>query len=297
MPNDNRKIIEEAYSYCLAIAREHYENFPVASFLIPRRLRKHVAAVYAFARYADDIADEGMNDKEERKKLLDAWRYQLMNLTERTNDNPIYIALGETTQKFKLPITLFSDLLDAFEQDIMIDEYETFDQVLDYCTRSANPIGRLMLLFFNCSNEYSIPPADALCTGLQLANFWQDISIDIQKSRIYLPREDRLKFQVSEKSLFQKNASGELQKLIRFEIERTRTFFEKAKGLFELVPLRLRFELKAIWRGGVKILDAIESSGFDPLGHRPQLNASDKIQIMFSSLLPLRYRKTAYATV
>ena len=276
-------------------ARRHYENFPVASFFIPATLRKHVASVYAFARYADDIADEGNAARQERRLKLDDWRAKLHRSVIKGENHPIFIALSDTIRRFDLPLQLFDDLLDAFAQDIMVDEYETFDQLLDYCRRSANPIGRILLYFFHCSSSETVAPADALCTGLQLANFWQDVAVDVKKNRIYVPKQDRMTFDVPESDLYQNHASEQLRLLMQCEVARTRIFFHDAQTLFAHVPFRLRLELKAIWQGGMKILHAIEMNGFDTLAKRPSLRFADKMTILLSALLPVSNSEIEYA--
>ena len=285
------EILADAYAYCLRIAREHYENFPVASLLVPKRLRKHIAAIYAFARYADDLADEGDVDSSDRLDALRDWREKL----ETDTDHPIFMALRNTIHAYTLPIGLFHDLLDAFEQDAVRSEYETFGEVESYCTKSANPIGRLLLHLFRCANPDTLPASDALCTGLQLTNFWQDITIDAQKPRIYLPMEDLRVFGVTRRELHNKNGSEQFKKLIRFQVERTRKYFDSAKPLFAQVPFGLRLELRAIWRGGMRILSSIEKIDFDPLAQRPQLRWKDKAAILLFSPLPVREEGIAYA--
>lgn len=294
LPGYDPHIIEAAYRHCTSIARTHYENFPVASLLVPRRLRKHIAAVYAFARAADDMADEGSFTQHERLAALSRWRSHLNACADARNDEPIFIALADTIDTFRLPLDPFHHLIDAFEQDVTTTEYETFADLLHYCSRSANPIGRLLLHFFECSNERTIRPADALCTGLQLANFWQDVAVDALKSRSYLPREDRERFGVTMDDIRRSDASVSYRALLHFEVERTRMFFADARALFPLVPLRLRFELQAIWRGGIAILDAIARNRYDTLSQRPALSSMEKARILLHGFFPTPSRRVVY---
>ncbi|MBL0174183.1 MAG: squalene synthase HpnC [Ignavibacteria bacterium] len=271
------------------MARAHYENFPVASILLPARLRPHVAAVYAFARHADDIADEGDDGQAVRIERLDAWRALLRDCTspgfETRTDiadpaRAIFLALGDTIAAFDVPTQLFEDLLDAFRQDIVKETYDTFDEVLDYCRRSANPVGRILLALFGRLDEHSAAPSDALCTALQLANFWQDVSVDIAKPRVYIPAEDFARFGV-DRGDFEKGLAGpEFRVLMRFEVERARSFFIDALPLFPVVPLRLRLELRAVWRGGMRILDKIGRVEYNTRSHRPTLSRIDALVVL-----------------
>lgn len=307
-----------AYEYCVRLARGHYENFPVASILLPARLRPHVAAVYAFARHADDMADEGNDPPTLRRANIEDWRAQLRRVEARqsrpsgsvgaatgTADDaplhptdhaplhpaddaplhPVFIALGDTIERFGIPGQLLHDLLDAFVQDTHTERYATFDEVLDYCTRSANPVGRILLALFGILDERRATAADALCTGLQLVNFWQDISIDRRKPRVYLPLEDLVRFAVPIEDILHGTDTPATRRVIAFEIERTRRFFHAALPLFPLVPLRLRLELRAIWRGGMKVLEKIEKQHYTVVQSRPALSATDMLSVIAAAVL------------
>ncbi len=276
-----------AYARCQRIAREHYENFPVASFLLPAKLRPHVAAVYAFARIADDFADEGDDTPEVRFQKLADWRAQLDSAVankERSDLHPIFPALGDTMRRFEIPLQLFHDLLDAFVQDVTVEEYETFDALHDYCRRSANPIGRIMLALSGVLNTRTAPLSDALCTGLQLANFWQDVSVDIQKPRVYLPKETRDTFGVERAQLVRKIATANVRDAIRFEVQRTRGYFHESERLPRLLPFRLSVQVRATWCGGMRILDLIERQNFDVLRCRPKLRGTDVVLIFLHTI-------------
>lgn len=284
--------VDAAYAYCERLARAHYENFPVGSLLVPRPLRKHFYAIYAFARTADDFADEGFaqgRSPQERLEALAEWGEMLKNAFAGRASHPVFIALAETSARFDLPIALFEALLSAFSQDVTTSRYESFDQLLDYCRRSANPVGRLILLLFGHKDGQLNRWSDDICTGLQLANHWQDIAIDLDKDRIYLPAEDLVRFGLSEQDLLQKQAGDALRRLMAFEIDRAREFFRRGKPLCTAVGGRLGLELRAVWLGGWRILDRIEKNDYDVFTRRPVITAADKLRI-----LGLALRKGAF---
>lgn len=276
--------LESAHKYCARLARSHYENFPVGSFLVPARLRKHFYSIYAFARTADDFADEAYTEEhseQERLDLLEEWRQMLRAAHGGRATHPIFIALAETISEFQLPITLFEDLLTAFAQDVIIRRYQSFDQVLDYCRRSANPVGRLILLLFGYREEQLHAWSDDICTALQLANHWQDVRIDLEKDRIYLPSEDLVKFDVDEDDLRSLSCSEGLRRLMSLEVDRARELFARGKPLCTSVGGRLGLELRAVWLGGSHILDRIERNGYDVLTRRPVITSADKLRLLW----------------
>jgi hydroxysqualene synthase len=277
--------LKDAYAHCRRIVRGHYENFPVASLAVPARLRPHVAAVYAFARHADDIADEGVMDVARRLEGLAAWREKLHACVQGDATDPIFIALGDTIRRFSLPVELLNDLIDAFVQDSTQQDYERFDEIIDYCTRSANPVGRIVLSLYGLLDEERGRYSDALCTGLQLANFWQDVSVDRLKPRVYIPKEDLSSFDVGIDEILQGNDSERVRSCIAFQVERTRAFFRDATPLFALTPLRLRIELRAIWMGGYRILEKIEKQQYTTVRYRPVLTTFDYILMASHALL------------
>lgn len=272
-----------AYQHCRRIARKHYENFPVTSLLLPARLRPHVAAVYAFARIADDFADEGDDDAATRLQKLADWRAQLVHAMndDAAGLHPVFLALRDTARRFDIPVQLFHDLLDAFVQDVTVDGYETFDDLLAYCRCSANPIGRIMLALFGALNENTMPYSDKLCTGLQLTNFWQDLSIDIRKPRVYLPRETMERYGFLRRHLLRSADLQNIREAIRFEVRRTRWMYFEAASLFALVPFRLRLQLEATWLGGTQILEMIKRQDFDVLHKRPKLGIRQYCAILW----------------
>jgi squalene synthase HpnC len=276
-----------AYASCERDARAHYENFPVASALIPRRMRRHVAAVYAFARAADDFADEGQRADDERRALLDGWGERLRHAIagepaplaprrgEPANAVEIFVALAATVRDCDLPPQLLDDLLSAFRQDVAVKRYRTWGDLLDYCTRSANPVGRLVLRIAGYRDERLDRWSDALCTALQLANFWQDLRIDLAKDRIYLPLEELAAHDAREQDLAGAHLTAAASRALAAAVSRTRTLFDAGRPLCNAVRGRLRYELRATWLGGMRILDRLESARFDVAFRRPQLGAAD----------------------
>ncbi|HKP84678.1 MAG TPA: squalene synthase HpnC [Blastocatellia bacterium] len=278
--------IESAYDYCERLARSHYENFPVGSVLVPRALRKHFYSIYAFARTADDFADEGYADghgDEERFELLEEWRAMLAESDRGRASHPVFVALAETRSEFDLPITLFEDLLSAFTQDVRVRRYLSFDELLDYCRRSANPIGRLILLLFGHRDGQLHKWSDSICTGLQLANHWQDVGIDLAKDRIYIPAEDLARFSVSDEDLRQSRATEGFKRLMEYEVARARELFARGKPLCLAVGGRLGLELRVVWLGGARILDRIEANDYDIFARRPVITSADKLRILFGA--------------
>jgi hydroxysqualene synthase len=281
-PRDSSTGIEAAYSYCERIAREHYENFPVASSLLPAPMRPHIAAIYAFARRADDFADEPGPDADQRLRLLDAWGARLdrgvpaiADPKAMASDDLIFAALDHTIRTCQLPRTLFHDLLSAFRQDVQITRYDTWRDLLDYCRRSANPVGRLVLRVAGYDDPRLDAQSDAVCTALQLTNFWQDLAIDWRRGRLYLPAEEQRRAFARESDLNRLEMTSEWRQAIRQSIRRTRDLFESGRPICDAVHGRLRWELRFTWLGGMRILENIEASDGDVLNHRPTLSAAD----------------------
>jgi phytoene synthase len=286
--------LDRAFDYCERLTRSHYENFPVGSALVPKRLRKHFCSIYAFARVADDFADEGFGEgfsEHERLEALDEWRQMLIeSLTGRAR-HPVFVALAQTISEFALPSTLFEDLLSAFAQDVTVRRYEDFDQLVDYCRRSANPIGRLVLLLFGYRDEQRDQWSDQICTALQLTNHWQDVAIDLDKDRIYLPEEDLSRFGLSVDDLIARESTEGFRRLMKFEVERARAMFKRGNPLCVSVSGRLGLELRSVWLGGMRILDRIEKNGFDVLGRRPVITSTDKLKILLGAVSKRAFRR------
>ncbi len=289
-----------AYAYCLTLARQHYENFPVASRLLPSALRPHVAAIYAFARTADDFADEPGRSAEERLRLLAAWRARLAaggaSSASRTAQDAdfesvgtsgtrIFLALEDTIARFDLPRALLDDLLSAFSQDVTTALYGTWDDVLDYCRRSANPVGRLVLRLTRQNTPALDRASDAVCTALQLTNFWQDFAVDWQRGRLYLPAEEWQRHHADLSALKGHTVTREWRAALAAAAERTQALFHQGRRVCHGVSGPLRYELRATWLGGMRILAALERSNFDVFAHRPTLRFSDKLVVGFQTLV------------
>ena len=275
-------LLRDAYAACQALAQSHYENFPVASRLLPKRLRPHVAAVYAFARTADDFADEPGREPDERLRLLSDWRSRLHNRDDRSAE---FLALHDTIERFQLPVQLFDDLLDAFAQDVTTSQYETWSEVLDYCRRSANPVGRLVLRLSGYRDDGLDRASDAVCSALQLTNFWQDLAIDWSRGRLYVPAEIWRRHGAEPHRLRSGVMSPEWARALRECADRTRALFNSGRIVCDDVSGRLRYELRATWLGGTRILARLERSGFDVFSNRPALGAADAIVIACGTLL------------
>lgn len=275
--------IASAFAICEKMANTHYENFPVASVLLPKKLRPHVAAVYAFARTADDYADEARYS-EVRMAKLKTWEQKLSDLSEeRAPTHPVFIALAQTLKEFNIPVQYFHDLLTAFKMDVVVSRYKTFDQVLGYCKYSANPVGRIMLHLFGLPVPKLMEYSDSICTGLQLANFWQDVAVDVEKNRVYLPQEDMLKFGYTESFLFEKKYSDQFKRLMAFQVERTEAIFREGKKLLPSLRGRFGFEIRLTWLGGMTILKKIRQANGNVFDHRPQLTKMDFITLFFKA--------------
>jgi squalene synthase HpnC len=276
---------EDGFRYCEMIARSHYENFPVASRFVSKEIRKYVWTIYAFARIADDYADEPGFTLAERIDNLNQWEQYL---EECYNGNPthrVFAALAETVERFQLPHELFQNLLAAFRADVTVNRYETYQDVTAYCRNSANPIGRLLLLLMNYRGETMMHLSDSICTALQLTNFWQDLSVDMQKNRIYLPLEDMKEFGYSEDELFEQKVNDHFCNLMAFQIQRTAELFVEGKPLLTIVGQDLSMELKLTWNGGTRILQKIHEQNYDVLTKRPVLSKMDKLGLLFRSFL------------
>lgn len=286
--------LDRAYEFCEKLARSHYENFPVGSVLIPKRLRKHVYAIYAFARTADDFADEGYGQgytERERLDLIEEWRLMLKQSETGDARHPVFVALADTRTEFDLPVALFEDLLSAFSQDVTFNRYESFDQLLDYCRRSANPIGRLILLLFGYRDDERLRWSDEICSALQLANHWQDVAIDLAKDRVYLPEEDLSRFDLRVDDLRQGRIDERFTRMMKFEVARAREMFVRGKPLCTSVRGRLGLELRSVWLGGMRILERIEANGYDVFKHRPVISLSDKITILLRAVSKGAFRR------
>jgi squalene synthase HpnC len=254
----------------------HYENFPVASVLLPAALRHPVSVIYRFARTADDFADEGDLRPHERLACLEGYRTELRRLEAgRSPESPFFRELREAVAAHHLPLAPFYDLLDAFSQDVTKQRYQNFAELMDYCRRSADPVGRLMLHLYGESDDHNFACSDAICSALQLINFWQDVEIDFRKNRIYLPQEDMARFGVTENQIAASDASGGWWDLMRFQIERARAMMLAGAPLATRLPGRAGLEIRAVVQGGLRILEKIERARGNVFRRRPVLRAWD----------------------
>ncbi len=298
------KTIRKAYAECRNLARRHYENFPTASLLVPPEYRDALAAIYAFARYADDIADEP--GVEGRLKKLAAWRQKLDEcyagvrlVRDPTDDyeehpygaprvdHPVFIALGDAAERWQLSQIHFQNLLRAFEQDVTVNRHKDFASLLAYCTCSANPVGRLVLELYGHRDYFLFEHSDSICTALQLANFWQDVEIDLSRDRIYLPLDDMAQFDYSLDDLRARRADERWRKLMASEIALTRGLFQKGLALTDLVRPDLRLQLRLTWLGGMAILKKIEAVEYDVFRRRPKLGKWDFVSLYLRARIDL----------
>lgn len=285
----------EAQAYCRRIALGHYENFPVVSWVLPRALRTHFFNVYAFCRWADDLGDE-IEGAERSLELLGWWRSQLKacyaglpgagqkQSTGSVRLHPVFVALAPTIVEFNLPQSAFEDLIQAFEQDQRVLEYETFEQLQEYCRRSANPVGRLVLHLCRSVTEENLAWSDSICTGLQLANFWQDVARDFEMGRIYLPAEDRRRFGYSPEQMQNREFNPAFQQLMEFEVARARQFLWDGLPLVPQLPGRLQVDIDLFARGGLKILDHVEGVQFNVWKTRPEVAKREFFGLLLQSL-------------
>jgi len=279
--------LQAAYRACAAMAAAHYENFPVASRLLPARVRPHVAAVYAFARGADDIAD-GPGSRSERMARLEEWGRRLEAAGEGRGEGPVFIALGHTLRANRLPLEPFRDLLAAFRRDVEVVRYPDYASLLGYCRLSANPIGRIVLLLHGVRDEAAQWASDAICSALQIANHLQDVKADFQRGTVYLPQEELRAFGVSEEELGGDGAGPSLRALLAFQVRRTRGLLAEGLPLLRRTGGALGRELRATWRGGAAALEAVERAGYDVLRAPPRLRRRDKAACLLAAVLPLR---------
>lgn len=264
---------------------DHYENFPVASVLLPRRLRYPITVIYRFARTADDFADEGVRTDEERLALLGQYKIQLDRIEQgRPVTEPLFVELAAVIHQYGLPIQLLRDLLDAFSQDVVKKRYADFDELMDYARRSANPVGRLLLYMWGEATEDKLRMSDAICSALQLANFWQDVAIDWKKDRVYIPQEDLQRFGVTEDQLDRGYSGGAWPALLQFEIERTRRLLLAGAPLGQLLPGRLGLEIRTVIMGGAIILRKVENEP-DVFRRRQVLRPWDWARMVYRALL------------
>ncbi|MGZ7084559.1 MAG: squalene synthase HpnC [Candidatus Angelobacter sp.] len=276
--------LEEARQYCERLAKTHYENFSVATWFLPRRLRQHFYNVYAYCRISDDLGDE-VGDPQQSLELLEQWETELDACYAGSPKHPVFVALAETVKQCSIPRHEFSDLLIAFRQDQTVTRFETFDDILAYCRYSANPVGHLVLYLCGYSDAERQQLSDYTCTALQLANFWQDVFVDYGKGRIYLPLEDLRRFGVTGEDIAHRHATPQFVAMMKFEVERARDWFVRGLPLVKMVNRELAIDLELFSRGGQEILNAIERQGFDVLRARPEISKSRKLLLLLRAAM------------
>ncbi|MGA7633423.1 MAG: squalene synthase HpnC [Terriglobales bacterium] len=276
---DRAPSLARAREYCRRLARAHYENFSVASWFLPSRLRQHFFNVYAYCRISDDLGDE-VGDPAASLQLLDEWQTELDACYDGDPRHPVFVALAETVRTFEIPKHEFSDLLTAFRRDQVVSRYETFSDLLGYCQNSANPVGHLVLYVCGYSDAERQLLSDYTCTALQLANFWQDVSADFAKGRIYLPLEDLRRFGVHEQEIRTGQNTAAFCAMMKFEVERAREWFAQGLPLVVKVDRALATDIELFSRGGQEILNAIESQNYGVLGRRPAISKSRKLTLV-----------------
>ena len=284
--------LDRAYASCERLARRHYENFPVASRMLPQDMRRHIAAVYAFARHADDLADEGERSAQERVALLDDWQRRFHQTVDGSTTSSgaddcdlLFVALANTIRVRDLPPELFTDLLSAFRQDVTVHRYRTWDDLLDYCRRSANPVGRLVLRIAGVRDAAADASADDVCTALQITNFLQDLGRDWARGRLYMPADVYEPFGAREEDLVRVPLSSPWRRTLAEVGQRTARLFDRGRTVSDRVGGRLGIELRLTWLGGRRILDHLERNGYDPLVRRPSLGVSDYVLMLWHALV------------
>lgn len=276
--------LAEAQAYCERLARSHYENFSVASWFLPARYRQHFYNLYAYCRISDDLGDE-VGNPQASLMLLDQWEAELDACYGGAAHHPVFVALAETISACGIPRLEFSNLLAAFRQDQTVTRYETFEGLLGYCANSANPVGHLVLYVCGYRDGERQFLSDATCTALQLANFWQDVSADFAKGRIYLPLESLRRFGVTEDDIAHQRNTEAFREMLRFEVGRAREWFERGLPLIDRVDRDLAIDLELFSRGGQAILNAIERQGYAVLGKRPALSRRQKLGLVARAAL------------
>lgn len=276
--------LEQARAYCRRLATTHYENFVVGSILVPRRFLQHLYNVYAFCRHSDDLADE-IGDSARSLEMLAQWRGELnLCYTERPS-HPILVALQDTIKAFDIPSTPFEDLISAFEQDCRVTRYATYDDLTDYCRRSANPVGRLFLWLFGYRDQERQALSDSICTALQLANFWQDVASDYARGRVYIPLEDMASFGCHETDIADSRMTPAMAELFRFQVDRTQRLFDEGSGLPAMIGRRLAVDVELFRLGGMAVLDGIRQNEYDVLTRRPVVSKKQQAGLFVRSLL------------
>ena len=277
--------VEEGYARCAELAKAHYENFTVGSWLLPQEKRRHIYAIYAFCRFVDDLGDEHPGG---RLEALDAWERDLLRCYDGTPQHPYLVALQSTIRAFDIPREPFLNLVEANRMDQRSDRYDTYRDLEYYCQHSANPVGHLVLYVFGYRDEERQRLSDYTCTALQLANLWQDVARDYAKGRVYLPLEDMQRFGYSEDHLARGLCTSQFRDLLAFEVGRARDLFRHGLKLVDTLDGRLKLDVALFSLGGMKVLQAIEGQGFDVLSRRPRVSKAAKVRLMAGAALKLK---------
>ncbi len=277
--------MQAAFDHCEKIAKSHYENFPIGWF-VPKSARRYLYAIYAFARTADDYSDEKSYEGQ-RSERLDECEKKLDEAVLGRSDEPLFVAVAETLEKTGIPVKLLKDLLAAFRMDVHKNRYRNYQELENYCVYSANPVGRIVLMLFGFHDQKLLKLSDKICTGIQLVNHWQDVGVDLQKDRVYLPEEDLKKFHYSYDDLYARKVDDAFRSLMSFQISRTRSLFEEGRPLLKAVgrsDRRLKWQLSLMWWGPMRILEKIEAVDYDVFTSRPKLKKSELMKLFFHAL-------------
>lgn len=292
-PDGTRRVptptLSQAEEYCRRLATSHYENFPLVSLLLPKRLHQHFYNIYAYCRWADDLSDE-LGNPAQSLTMLQWWQEELNDCYQGLTRHPVFVALRPTIEQFQIPQTPFSDLISAFEQDQRVNEYESFEQLRDYCRRSADPVGRLVLHLIGQPSPQNFAWSDSICTGLQLANFWQDVERDSRIGRIYLPRADRKRFGYSQDDFNERRESPAFLQLMEFQVNRARDWLRAGEPLIAVLPGRFQVDIDLFARGGHRILDRIEKIGYRVWSQRPVVTKWDGLELLLRALMARLWR-------
>ena len=293
-PEELRKTysLAEALGYTRWLATHHYENFHVVAFLLPRRLHQDFYNVYSFCRWADDLGDE-IGDRSESLRLLTWWRAELYAMYDGRATHPVFVALGPTVQKYGIPIQPFADLIQAFIQDQTVTRYRNWDELFGYCRCSANPVGRLVLYLCGYSDPERQRLSDATCTALQLANFWQDVTVDLLKDRVYIPLDILDRHGCSVDDLFARRFTPAFAHVMGEIVQKARELFEIGLPLSGMLERRLALDIDLFSRGGMRVLEKIEDQGYDVLGARPAISKIERVRLLAASLARMAFRRAA----
>jgi hydroxysqualene synthase len=273
----------QEFTHCSRLAQTHYENFPVGSRFVSSKIRPDIHAIYAFARTADDFADEAEYEGTRLEKLS-AWRTLLYEAAAGNPTGPVFTALAQTIRRHDLPVLWLDHLIQAFEQDVKQSRHPNFASIVDYATRSANPVGRLVLWVHGYRDEEHFRLSDRICSALQFTNFWQDVAVDWKKNRVYLPQDDMQKFGYTEADLASAVCDKRFQDLLALQMDRTWELFEEGRGLCEVLNRDLKMEIRLVWAGGTRILEMIEANRYDVFRRRPKLKWNDKSLMLWRAL-------------